>query len=94
MFYQGGTIDHGTHVTGPFAQSSAKSEYNEACTVWIALAHFNMFIHELLNKDPDIFPEKDTLIVLYGNSAVCMDNNSKDNKHTSHIDRFRSLEAT
>ena len=23
IFYQGGTIDHGTHVTGPVSQSSA-----------------------------------------------------------------------
>ena len=26
IFYQGGTIDHVTHVTGPVAQSSAESE--------------------------------------------------------------------
>ena len=26
IFYQGGPIDHGTHVPGPFAQSSAESE--------------------------------------------------------------------
>ena len=32
IFYQGGTIDHGTHGPGPVAQSSAKSEYNAACT--------------------------------------------------------------
>ena len=28
IFYQGGPIDHGTHVPVPVAQSSAKSEYN------------------------------------------------------------------
>ena len=32
ILYQGGPIDHGTHVTGPVAQSSAESEYNAACT--------------------------------------------------------------
>ena len=26
IFYQGGPIDHGTHVPGPVAQSSAESE--------------------------------------------------------------------
>ena len=31
IFYQGGTIDHGTHVPGPVAKSSAESEYNAAC---------------------------------------------------------------
>ena len=54
IFYQGGPIDHGKHVPGPVPQSSAESEYNAACTAGIDLAHFRMFIHELLNKDPDI----------------------------------------
>ena len=36
IFYQGGPIDHGTHVTGPVAQSSAESEYNAACTAVMA----------------------------------------------------------
>ena len=30
IFYQGGKIDHGTHVPGPVAQSSVESEYNTA----------------------------------------------------------------
>ena len=30
IFYQGGTIDHGTHVPVPVAQSSAEIEYNAA----------------------------------------------------------------
>ena len=30
IFYQGGPIDHGTHVPVPVAQSSAESEYNAA----------------------------------------------------------------
>ena len=30
IFYQGGPIDHGTHVLGPVAQSSVESEYNAA----------------------------------------------------------------
>ena len=28
IFYQGGTIDHGTYVPGPVAPYSAESEYN------------------------------------------------------------------
>ena len=28
IFYQGEPIDHGTHVPGPVAQSSAESDYN------------------------------------------------------------------
>ena len=32
IFYQGGKIDHGTHVSVPVAQPSAESEYNTACT--------------------------------------------------------------
>ena len=50
IFYQGGPIDHGTHVTGKVAQSSAESEYNAACTAGMDLAHFRMLIHDLLNK--------------------------------------------
>ena len=45
IFYQGGTIDHGTHVPGPVAQSSVESEYNAACTAGMALTHFRMLIH-------------------------------------------------
>ena len=55
IFYQGGTIDHGTYVTGPVTQSSSESEYNSACTAGMDLAHFWVLLHELLNKDPDIF---------------------------------------
>ena len=54
IFYQDGTIDHGTHVPGPVAQSSAESEYNAAYTAGISLAHFRMLIHDFLNKDLDI----------------------------------------
>ena len=57
IFYQLGPIDHGTHVPGPVSQSSTESEYNAACTAGMALAHFRMLIHELLNKDPEIVPE-------------------------------------
>ena len=54
IFDQGGTIDHGTYVSVTVSQSSAKIEYNSACTKGMALAHFRMLIHELLRKDPDI----------------------------------------
>ena len=37
IFYQGGPIDHVTHVPGPVAQSSAESEYNAACIAGMAL---------------------------------------------------------
>ena len=32
IFYQGGPIDHGTHVPVPVAQSNAKSDFNAAYT--------------------------------------------------------------
>ena len=85
IFYQGGPIDHRTHVPGPVAQSSTESEYNAACTAGMALAHFRMLIHEFLNKDTDIVPEEATLIVLDGKSSMCMAKNGKDKKHTRHI---------
>ena len=46
IFYQGGTIDHGTHVPGPVAQSSAESEYNAACNAGMDLANSRRLIHE------------------------------------------------
>ena len=46
-----------------------------------------MLIHKLLNKEPNIVPEEASLIIWDGKSAVCMANNGKDTKHTSHISR-------
>ena len=57
IFYQGGTIDHVTHVLVPFSQSSSESEYNAACTKGMTLAYFRMLIHEFLTKDPNTVPE-------------------------------------
>ena len=51
------------------------------------LAHFRMLIHKFLNKDTYIVPGAAPIIILYRNSAVCMDNNGKDTKHTKHISR-------
>ena len=87
IFYQGVPIGNGTHVPGPVSQSSADSEYNVACTAGMALAHFRMLIHELLNKDSDIVTEEATLIVLDSKSDMCMANNDEDTKHTIHITR-------
>ena len=70
IFHQAGPIDHGTHVSGPVAQSSAESEYNAACTSGMALAHFRMLINKLLNKDTDIVPEEGNLIVLDSKYAM------------------------
>ena len=87
IFYQGGPIDHGTHVLGPVAPSSAESEYNAVCTTGMALARFRMLIHELLNNDPDIVTEEDPLLVLDSKFDMCMDKNGKDTKYTRHIAR-------
>ena len=62
-----------------------------ACTAGMDLAHFITLIHELLNKDPDIVPEKAPLIVLDSKSAMCMANNGKDTKHARHIARRMHL---
>ena len=88
IFYQGGPIDHGTHVPGPVAKSSAESEYNSECTAGMDLTHFRMSIHEFLNKDPEIVPEEDPLIVLDGKSAMCMAKNVKYTKNTRNIARI------
>ena len=82
IFYQGGPIDHVKHVPVTVAQSSAESEYNAACTTVMALAHFRMLIHELLNKYPDIVPEEAPIIILGIKCSVCMSKNGKYTKHT------------
>ena len=87
ILYQGGPIDHDTHVPGPVAQSSAEGEYNAARNAGMALAHFRMLIHELLNEDPDMVPKEAPLIVLDSKSAMCMAKNGKDTKHTRNIAR-------
>ena len=85
ILYQGGTIDHGTHVPVPVAQSSVENEYNAACTAGMALAHFRILIHEFLNEDPDMVPKDAPLIVLDSKSAMCMAKNGNDTKHTRHL---------
>ena len=87
IFYQGGPIDHGTHVPGPVAESRAYSDYNSSCTVGMAVAHFRMLVHELLIEDPYIVPMEAPLIVLDSKSAMCMAKNVRDTKHTRHIAR-------
>ena len=57
----------------------------------MALACLRMLIHELLNKDSDIFPEEVPLIILDSKSAMCMDNNGKDTKHIRHISRIMNF---
>ena len=53
----------------------------------MALAHFRMLVHELLNEDPDMVPKEAPLIVLDSKSAMCMAKNGRDTKHTRHIAR-------
>ena len=88
VFYQGGPIDHYTHVPGPVDQSSAKSEYNAACTAEIYISHFRIINNDFLVKYTDVVPEKEPIIILDIKSAACMVNNSKDTKHTRHIFRI------
>ena len=87
IFFRGGTIDHGTHVPGPVAQSSAESKYNAACTGGMALAHFSMLINELLKNDPDIVPEEAPVILLDIKYVVCISKNGKYTNNTRHISR-------
>ena len=56
VFYQGGPIDHWTHVPGPISQYSVESEYNVVCTSGMALAHFRMINNEFLKKNTDVVP--------------------------------------
>ena len=51
----------------------------------MALSHFWMLVHELLNEDPDMVAKKAPLIVLDSKSAMCMAKNGKDTKYTRNI---------
>ena len=53
----------------------------------MALAHFKMLVHEILNEDPDMVPKEAPLIVLERKCAMCMAKNGRDTKHTRHISR-------
>ena len=53
----------------------------------MALAHFRMLIHELLNNYPYMVPKVAPMIVLDSKSTMCMANNGKDTKNTRHIAR-------
>ena len=66
---------------------SAESEYNAACTAGMALSHFRMLVHELLNEDLDMVPKEAPLIVLDSKYAMCMAKNVKGTKHTRDIAR-------
>ena len=57
----------------------------------MALEHFRVLIHELLNKDTYIVPEEASLVVLDNKSAICMAKNGKDTKHTRHIARRKYI---
>ena len=53
----------------------------------MALSHFSMLIHELLNKDSYIVSEEAPLIIFYSKYTVHMAKNGEDNKHACHIAR-------
>ena len=53
----------------------------------MALAHSNMLIPKLLNKDPDIVPEEAPLYIFDIKYYVCMSKYGMDTYHTRHISR-------
>ena len=53
----------------------------------MALAHFRMLVHELLNEDPDMVPKEAPLIVFDTKCAMCMAKNGRDTKHTRQVSR-------
>ena len=57
----------------------------------MALTHFRMLVHELLNEDPDMVLKEAPLIVLDSKYAMCMAKNGKDTKHTRHIAKIMNF---
>ena len=87
ILYQGGTIDHGTHVPIQVDKLSAESKYNSECTAAMALSNFRVLIHEQFNKDKYLVPEETLQVILDSKYAVCMANNGKNTKNTRNITR-------
>ena len=50
-------------------------------------SHFIILNNELMNKDPYVVLLQEPLIILDIKSAVCMENNGKDTKHTRNVSR-------
>ena len=86
-FYQGVPIYHCTHIPVIVAQYNAESDYNAAFATGMALEKSRKINNDFLNKEPDVVPEQEHLIILDGKSAVCMSKNGKETKHTRHISR-------
>ena len=51
------------------------------------LSYFSMLSNELLNKDTDVVLEQALIITLYEKSAIFVDNNGRDTKHTRNFSR-------
>ena len=84
--YQGGVVDHHTHMPVPVALSSAEAEYNYACVAGMSAAHHRMLYNRLRLRDPDDnhFPVP---IILDSQSAQAMGRSFRDTKHTRHVAR-------
>ena len=65
--------------------NQAQKEKTSVYTSGVALEHFRVLIHGLLNKDQDIVTDENTLTILDSKSDVCMAQNGKDTKQTRHI---------
>ena len=85
VFYQGVPIDDCTHVPGAVSNIISNSKYNAKYNTGMDLANFKMPNDKFLNKDPYVFPEQATLIILDSKPAICMANNGKYTYNTKRI---------
>ena len=88
FFYQGGPIDHFTHVPGTVSQWNFESGYNAECTLVMDISHLRVISNELLNKDPDVVPKQTPLIIFDNKWDICKPKICNDIKHTRHIFRI------
>ena len=51
-------------------------------------AHFRVLNNELLDKDTDVVPEQEPIIILDSKLAMCTSNNVTVTKYTRHISRI------
>jgi hypothetical protein len=81
--YMGGVVDHSSKLPNPVALSSAEAEYNEGCLAMMATSHLRMLLAKWENTtDETLAP---TNIYFDSRSAIAMESNFRDTKHTHHI---------
>ena len=92
-FFQGGAIDHSTHVPVPVAMSSAEAEYLGAAGAATSAAHLRMLWYDFRCLGQRHYSveamelEPPSIIMIDNEAAIAMAGSDKDTARTRHISR-------